>query len=56
MSNFPLTWINLIFQLYGDFADRFGLSECKLAIIHCAGHFDAALVEDLWNDIIDSGL
>ncbi|XP_028403590.1 nuclear pore complex protein Nup155-like isoform X2 [Dendronephthya gigantea] len=43
-------------KLYGDFADRFRLSECKLAIIHCAGHFDAVLVEDLWNDIIDSEL
>ena len=43
------------FQLYGDFADRFRLSECKLAIIHCAGHFDSVLVEDLWNDIIDAG-
>ena len=42
-------------QLYGEFADRFELSECKLAIVHCAGHHDPTMVEALWQDIIDTG-
>ena len=46
----------LLLQLYGEFADRFDLSECKLAVIHCAGHDDAILVEALWQDIIEKGL
>eukprot|EP00918_Siedleckia_nematoides_P061729 GHVU01134755.1.p1 GENE.GHVU01134755.1~~GHVU01134755.1.p1 ORF type:complete len:766 (+),score=73.70 GHVU01134755.1:2125-4422(+) len=45
-----------ITTLYGDFADVFQLSECKLAIIHCAGHFDPTLVETLWRDVIDNEL
>jgi len=40
-------------QLYSEFADEFDLSECKLAIIHCADHHDPALVETLWKEIID---
>ncbi|KAK2140069.1 hypothetical protein LSH36_1494g00009 [Paralvinella palmiformis] len=39
--------------LYAEFADRFDLSECKLAIIHCAGYHDPTMVEALWQDIID---
>ena len=31
-------------QLYEQFAEPLGLWECKLAILHCAGHYDAALV------------
>ncbi|XP_050400754.1 nuclear pore complex protein Nup155 isoform X1 [Patella vulgata] len=42
-----------ITKLYEDFADRFDLSECKLAIVHCAGLYDAALIENLWQNIID---
>lgn len=42
--------------LYGDFADEFGLSECKLAIVHCAGHYDPILIETLWRDIIEAEL
>ena len=42
-------------QLYGDFADAFALAECKLAIVHCAGHYDPTLIETLWRDIIDKG-
>ena len=42
-------------QLYGDYADQFDLSECKLAIVHCAGHHDPALVEALWREIVDQG-
>lgn len=42
-------------QLYGEFADHFHLSECKLAIIHCAGHSDPILVHALWQEIMDKG-
>ena len=42
-------------QLYGDFAEPFELSECKLSIIHCAGHYDPTLVESMWSEIIDKG-
>ncbi|KAI0209905.1 hypothetical protein LSAT2_005340 [Lamellibrachia satsuma] len=45
-----------ITSLYSDFADHFGLSECKLSIIHCAGHHDPTLVESLWQDIVDTEL
>ena len=44
-----------VFQLYGEFADPFKLSECKLAIIHCAGHSDPILVQTLWQEIIEKG-
>ena len=44
-----------ILQLYGDFADTFELSECKLAIVHCAGHYDQQLVQALWQEIIERG-
>uniref|UniRef100_A0A1X7TBE2 Nucleoporin Nup133/Nup155-like C-terminal domain-containing protein n=2 Tax=Amphimedon queenslandica TaxID=400682 RepID=A0A1X7TBE2_AMPQE len=43
-------------QLYGDFADPFNLSECKLSIVHCAGHFDVTLIESLWSEIIEQEL
>uniref|UniRef100_A0A0B7BCT5 Nucleoporin Nup133/Nup155-like N-terminal domain-containing protein n=1 Tax=Arion vulgaris TaxID=1028688 RepID=A0A0B7BCT5_9EUPU len=42
-----------ITSLYEDFADRFDLHEVKLAIIHCGGLYDAALIENLWHNIID---
>ncbi|XP_052257804.1 nuclear pore complex protein Nup155-like [Dreissena polymorpha] len=45
-----------ITMLYEDFADRFNLSECKLAIVHCAGLYDSALIENLWQNIIDKEL
>ena len=44
-----------LFQLYEDYADKFDLSECKLAIVHCAGLYDSALIENLWQNIIDKG-
>ena len=31
------------------------LAECKLAIVHCAGHYDPTLIETLWREIIDRG-
>ncbi|XP_060092043.1 nuclear pore complex protein Nup155 [Heteronotia binoei] len=45
-----------ITKLYGEFADPFKLSECKLAIIHCAGHSDPILVQTLWQEIIEKAL
>jgi len=45
-----------ITTLYGDFADAFALAECKLAIVHCAGHYDPTLIETLWRDIIEREL
>jgi nuclear pore complex protein Nup155 len=42
-------------QLYEDFAEPFNLSHCKLAIIHCAGHYDPMLIESLWREIIEQG-
>ncbi|KAK7492894.1 hypothetical protein BaRGS_00015841 [Batillaria attramentaria] len=45
-----------ITTLYEDFADRFDLWECKLAIVHCAGLYDGALIENLWQNIIQKEL
>ncbi|XP_076159281.1 nuclear pore complex protein Nup155 isoform X1 [Alosa pseudoharengus] len=45
-----------ITKLYGEFADHFHLSECKLAIIHCAGHSDPILVHSLWQEVMDKEL
>jgi len=45
-----------ITHLYEDFADRFNLSECQLAILHCAGHYDPNLIETIWQNIIDNEL
>ncbi|CAB1352906.1 unnamed protein product, partial [Coregonus sp. 'balchen'] len=45
-----------ITKLYGEFADHFRLSECKLAIIHCAGHSDPILVHSLWQEIMETEL
>jgi len=43
-------------QLYEDFAYPFNLHECQLAILHCASLHDPALVESLWQNIIDKEL
>ncbi|XP_061590072.1 nuclear pore complex protein Nup155 isoform X2 [Cololabis saira] len=45
-----------ITKLYGEFADHYKLSECKLAIIHCAGHSDPILVHWLWQEILEKEL
>ena len=39
-----------------DFAEPFGLWECQLAIVHCAGHQDPPLVQNLWENILDEEL
>ncbi|CAH0604650.1 unnamed protein product [Chrysodeixis includens] len=41
-----------ITQLYEEYADRFNLWECKLAIVQCSGHNDALLVENIWTNIL----
>ncbi|XP_034048068.1 nuclear pore complex protein Nup155 [Thalassophryne amazonica] len=45
-----------ISKLYGEFADHHKLSECKLALIHCAGHSDPILVHSLWQEIMQKEL
>ncbi|XP_055087644.1 nuclear pore complex protein Nup155 [Periophthalmus magnuspinnatus] len=45
-----------ITKLYGEFADLYKLSECKLALIHCAGHSDPILVQSLWLEIMEKEL
>lgn len=41
-------------QLYEQFAEPLGLWECKLAILHCANHYDSALVTSIWQNIINA--
>merc|ERR1712001_361023 len=41
-------------QLYSDFAEPFGLCECILAILHCAGHLDTMLIESMWNKVLEA--
>ncbi|CAH2259179.1 jg9998 [Pararge aegeria aegeria] len=41
-----------ITQLYEEYADRYNLWECKLAIVQCSGHNDALLVENIWSNIL----
>ncbi|XP_046996559.1 nuclear pore complex protein Nup155 [Schistocerca americana] len=41
-------------ELYEDYAEPFGLWDCKLAIVHCAGHLDAYLIEAIWRKIIEA--
>jgi len=45
-----------ITQLYEEYAERFNLAECQLAILHCAGHHDPNLIETIWRNIIDNEL
>lgn len=40
-------------KLYGDYADKFELSECKLGIVFSAGHSDLELIQSLWKEILD---
>lgn len=42
-----------ISELYQKFAEAFNLHECKLAIVHCANHYDPPLIESLWKNILD---
>ncbi|CAG9783700.1 unnamed protein product [Diatraea saccharalis] len=41
-----------ITQLYEEYADRYNLWECKLAIVQCSGHNDPLLVENIWSNIL----
>ncbi|XP_003693542.1 nuclear pore complex protein Nup154 isoform X1 [Apis florea] len=45
-----------ITKLYEKYADPLQLSECKLAIIHCSGHQDAMLIQEIWTNIINNEL
>ncbi|XP_069168199.1 nuclear pore complex protein Nup155 [Procambarus clarkii] len=42
--------------LYEKFAEPFSLWECKLAIVHCAGHSEPQLVQSIWSKLLDSEL
>lgn len=42
-----------ISTLYSDFADRYQLAECKLAISHCAGVYNEPLITALWQNIVE---
>jgi hypothetical protein len=41
-------------QLYEQFSEPLGLWECKLAILPCANHYDAALVTNIWQNVINA--
>lgn len=40
-------------QMYQDYAQKFNLFDCQLAILKCGNHYDATLIERLWKSIID---
>lgn len=40
-------------QLYTDFAEKFDLNECKLAILNCSHHNDPLLIESVWIQMLD---
>ncbi|KAK8391628.1 hypothetical protein O3P69_017278 [Scylla paramamosain] len=42
--------------LYEKFAEPWGLWDCKLAILHCAGHSEPQLVQSIWTKLIDNEL
>ena len=44
-----------IFQLYSEFAERYQLAECKLAISHGAGVYNEPLITALWQNIVEYG-
>jgi len=48
--------LSVCHQLYEEYAEPFNLWECKLAIIHCSGHYDLALVETIWLNIVENEL
>ena len=41
-----------ITDLYSNFAEPYGLWDCQLAILHCAGHPDSMLIATVWDEII----
>lgn len=43
-------------ELYEEFAEPFKLWECNLALIHSTSHNDPQLIEDIWANIIESGV
>ncbi|KAL0269136.1 UNVERIFIED_CONTAM: hypothetical protein PYX00_006963 [Menopon gallinae] len=43
-------------KLFEEFAEPFMLWECKLAIVHSTNHNDPQLIEEIWQNIIDSEL
>ena len=39
-----------------EYAEKYNLAECQLAILHCAGHHDPALVQKLWRELLTQEL
>lgn len=39
-------------QLFEEYAQKYDLWECQIAIVHCSGHNDPLLVESIWTNII----
>lgn len=46
----------LTLKLFNKYAKKFRLFESQLAILHCAGHNDPALVRKLWELIVKNGM
>lgn len=49
--SFELTGVTPMYQI----AQRFALAESALAILHCSGHNDKALVLQYWRDLFAQG-
>ncbi|XP_075223372.1 nuclear pore complex protein Nup154 isoform X2 [Lycorma delicatula] len=45
-----------ITELYEEFAEPFDLWDCKLAIVECSGHDDPDLINNIWENIIQTEL
>lgn len=43
-------------QLYQNYASKFNLYDCQLAILKCGNHYESSLTEKLWKSIIDEVL
>lgn len=43
-------------ELYEEFAEPFKLWECNLALVHSTSHNDPQLIEDIWRNIIETGM
>ena len=42
--------------MFSEYAEKFELAECQLAIVHCAGHHDPMLVQKLWRELLNQEL
>ena len=42
--------------LYADFAERYRMFECQLALLICAQYDDQQIINDLWTSVIEREL